>query len=360
MQQSTSVPKKMKALRLVKFNENYQLQGDVPVPSPGPGELLVRVAAAGFCHTDYQVYEGAYGTELPFTGSHEPAGTVAALGPEVPTDWKVGDRVGVLNFRKPCGSCNGCEWRSVTVGSLDARYCENKTMNGIVKSDGGFAEYMITSHYALVHLPDNLSFEQAAPLMCAGATVWNAIKQTNLKKGQTIAIVGIGGLGVLGIQFAKALGYRVAAVDKSEVGLKLAIEVPTALRPDIVVSFNDRQASQKISDFADGIGLAAAVVCTDDVPASDWTLHRLQPRGTCVVLGLPEKGFTFDAFNLVFREIVVKGSLHSGIDEVAKMLEAVAQHNIVSHLTLLPLEQGESIPEKAAARAFTGKLVVTI
>ncbi|KAK7415938.1 hypothetical protein QQX98_005511 [Neonectria punicea] len=329
----------MKALRLVKFNENYQLKSDVPVPTPGSGELLVRVAAAGFCHTDYQVYEGAYGTELPFTGSHEPPGTIAALGPEVAGDWKVGDRVGVLNFRNPCGNCSGCKWRSTTVGSLDARYCDNKTMNGILKADGGFAEYMIASDYALVHLPDNLSFEQAAPLMCAGATVWNAIVQTNLGKGKTMAIVGIGGLGVLSIQFAKALGYRVAAIDKFESGLKLATQVPAALRPDIVVGFDDPEASKKISDFTGGIDLAAAVVCTDDVPASDWTLHRLQPRGTCVVLGLPERGFTFDAFNLVFREIVVKGSLHSGIDEVTKMLDAVARHDIISHVTLLPLEQ---------------------
>jgi D-arabinose 1-dehydrogenase-like Zn-dependent alcohol dehydrogenase len=190
--------------------------------------------------------------------------------------------------------------------------------------------------------------------------VWNAIKETGLEKEKTIAVVGIGGLGLLGIQFAKAMGYRVAAIDKSDLGLKLAAEVPAPLTPDIVVSFSDPEASKKLADFTDGIGLAAAVVCTDDVPASDWTLHRLQPRGTCVVLGLPETGFKFDAFNLVFREIVVKGSLHSGIDEVNKMLEAVAEHNIVSQLALLPLEQGETIPERIAARAFMGKLVVTI
>jgi propanol-preferring alcohol dehydrogenase len=190
--------------------------------------------------------------------------------------------------------------------------------------------------------------------------VWNAIKQTGLAKGQTIALVGIGGLGVLGVQFAKAMGYRVAAVDNRDVGLKLATEVPDHLRPDLTVSSNSSDAVQQISNFTNGVGLNAAVVCTDDVTASDWALHRLQPRGTCVVLGLPEKGFTFDAFNLVFREIIVKGSLHCGVDEVKKMVGAVAEHGIVSHLTLLPLEEGEDIPEKAAAHAFTGRLVVTI
>lgn len=155
-------------LTINQYNENYQLRTDVPVPTPGPGELLIRVAAAGFCHTDYQVYQGVYGTQLPFTGSHEPAGTVVKLGSDVPGDWKVDDRVGVVNFREPCNTCNGCRWRMKTYSSLDARYCENKTMSGILKADGGFAEYMVASHYALVRLPNELSFEQAAPLMCAG------------------------------------------------------------------------------------------------------------------------------------------------------------------------------------------------
>lgn len=114
------------------------------------------------------MYQGAYGTQLPFTGSHEPAGTIVALGPSVPSSWSVGTRVGVLNFRKPCDACSGCKWRAAAYGSLDARYCDNKTMSGILKADGGFAEYMVASHYALVRLPDSLSFDQAAPLMCAG------------------------------------------------------------------------------------------------------------------------------------------------------------------------------------------------
>ncbi|GKZ27079.1 hypothetical protein AbraIFM66951_004531 [Aspergillus brasiliensis] len=354
------IPGIMKALRLMKYNENYRLCSDVPVPTPGPRELLIRVAAAGFCHTDYQVYQGAYGTQLPFTGSHEPAGTIVKLGSDVIGDWKVNDRVGVLNFRNPCKLCSGCRWRMKTYGSLDARYCEKKTMSGILGADGGFAEYMVASDNALVHLPDGLSFEQAAPLMCAGATVWNAIKETGLEEGKSVAIVGIGGLGVLAIQFAKARGLRVVAVDNRDVGLKLSCEVPAHLRPDLVVDFNDPDATKRIDEFTDGIGLHGAVVCTDDVPASDWSLHRLQPRGVCVVLGLPESGFQFNAFNLVFREIVVKGSLHCPINEVKNMIKAVSENGIVSHLTLLPLEKGEDIPEQAAAHSFTGRLVIQV
>lgn len=334
----------------------------MPVPTPGAGELLVRVVAASFCHTDYQVYQGTYGTQLPFTGSHEPAGTVAALGAGVNAGiWRVGDRVGVLNFRKPCGRCAGCSWhKQAYEGALDARYCENKTMSGILRSDGGFAEYMIASQEALVRLPDGLSFEQAAPLMCAGATVWNAIKETGLSHGQTLGVVGIGGLGVLGIQMAKALGLRVVAVDKQEAGLRLARSVPSRLQPDLVVNLQDEGAVRQVEEFTGGIGLAAAVTCLDDVAATDWALHRLRPRGVCVVLGLPDDGFQFDAFNLVFRELVVKGSLHCGVEEVKKMVDAVAEHGITSHLTVIGLDEGENIPERAHSRSYTGRLVVKL
>jgi propanol-preferring alcohol dehydrogenase len=188
--------------------------------------------------------------------------------------------------------------------------------------------------------------------------VWNAIKETGLEKGQSLALVGIGGLGVLGVQFAKALGYRVVASDSRGAGLKLASGVPEHLRPDLIINSGDKDAAQKISDFTGGEGLHGVVVCTDSVAATDWALHRLQPRGTCVALGLPNEGFKFDAFNLVFREINVKGSLHCGVDEVKKMIDAVSEHGIVSHLTILPLEEGEDIPQRVAAHEFSGRLVV--
>jgi len=165
---------------------------------------------------------------------------------------------------------------------------------------------------------------------------------------------------VLAIQFAKARGLRVVAIDNRDIGLRLACEVPAHLRPDVIINFKSPDAIKTIEQFTDGIGLHGAVVCTDDVPASDWSLHRLQPRGVCVVLGLPESGYRFDAFNLVFREIVVKGSLHCPVNEVENMIKAVSENGIVSHLTILPLDKGEDIPERAAAHSFTGRLVVQV
>lgn len=151
-----------------QYNKNYQLHDNVPVPTPGPGDILIRVSASGFCHTDLMVYHGITQEPLPFIGSHEPAGTIVSLGPDVPETWRVGDRVGVANFMKPCDTCAGCRWATKMIGSLDPRFCENRAMCGIIRANGGFAEYMTASHDAVVHLPDSLSFEQAAPLMCAG------------------------------------------------------------------------------------------------------------------------------------------------------------------------------------------------
>jgi D-arabinose 1-dehydrogenase-like Zn-dependent alcohol dehydrogenase len=201
---------------------------------------------------------------------------------------------------------------------------------------------------------------EAAPLMCAGATIWNGIREANLQKGQTLAIVGIGALGLLGIQFAKALGYRVVAVSSRDLKPTLEAELPEALRPDLTISRKSEDAIQQISDFTDGIGLHAAVVCTDNLDDNDWILFRLQPRGTSVVLGLPSEGFRFDAINLIFREVVVKGALHSSLDDMKRMFEVVAQHGIRSHLTIVPMSKAENLPERSASHDFKGKLVVTI
>ncbi|RGP77754.1 hypothetical protein FLONG3_4143 [Fusarium longipes] len=360
MANQSFVPQKMKALRLVEYNKSYQLHDDVPVPTPKPDEVLVRIAAAGFCHSDLMVHHGLTQVPLPFIGSHEPAGTIVSLGSDVPGSWQVGDRVGVTNFMDPCNNCKGCKWATQTTGSLDPRFCDNRSMCGIVRRDGAFAEYMTSWHVALVHLPDVMGFEQAAPLMCAGATAWHAINQANVQVGQTIAIVGIGGLGVLGIQFAKARGYQVVAIDNHEVGLKLATEVPSHLKPDLILKYDDPQTIQKISDFTDEIGLKAAVICTSDDDANDWAARRLQPRGVLVTVGFPENGLKFDPANLVLREIVVKGVVHSSMKETREMMEFVTEHGIQSHLSLLTMEEAEDIIAKSQAHALVGRPVVKI
>jgi D-arabinose 1-dehydrogenase-like Zn-dependent alcohol dehydrogenase len=165
--------KLMSAARLganfVKFSEPYEVQ-EIPVPEYGDNDLLLKVGAAGFCHTDYQVYEGVYQSKLPLTPSHEPVGTVVAVGDKASKTWKVGQRVGMLNLRHACNKCGGC--KTFREGDKpDLRFCENKSMAGI-QDDGGFAEYVVADADSSSLLPDELSFEQAAPMMCAGVSTY--------------------------------------------------------------------------------------------------------------------------------------------------------------------------------------------
>lgn len=129
----------------------------------GEKDVLIKVGAAGFCHTDYQVFQGVYESPCPIVPSHEPVGTIVAVGPKVDSYWKVGQRVGVNLFQHQCHSCIPCEVLD------DIRFCENAELAGL-KNNGGFAEYMLSDSESIVLLPDSLSFEQAAPLMCAGVS----------------------------------------------------------------------------------------------------------------------------------------------------------------------------------------------
>lgn len=230
-------------------------------------------------------------------------------------------------------------------------------MGGILKADGGFAQYMISNDNTVMRIPESIAFEQAAPLMCAGATIWTAILATKARKGSTMAIVGVGGLGILGIQFAKALGYRVVAVGSRDVASNLDI-IPDGLGPDLYVNRKNPEAVQQILEFTDGCGLTSTVVSTESAEINDWILHQLHPRGTAVILGLPTTGLKFDAFNLVFREIVVKGSIHSSVPEMEQMLGLVAKHKTRSHISCLSLAEAETLPEKTHNRELSGRAVV--
>ena len=150
-----------------QYNTPYEIH-HIDTPKPGPNDLLFKVGAAGYCHTDYQVFEGVYKSETPITPSHEPVGTIAAVGSMV-DGWKIGDRIGALLFRHACGNCQGCQRTLREEGRHDLRFCKNASLAGL-KDDGAMAEYMIADANNAVELPDSVSFEQGAPLMCAGVS----------------------------------------------------------------------------------------------------------------------------------------------------------------------------------------------
>jgi D-arabinose 1-dehydrogenase-like Zn-dependent alcohol dehydrogenase len=208
---------KMRAVQVAKAGGPLELV-ERDIPAPGAGQVRVKVNACGICHSDSFTVEGLYpGIKYPRVPGHEAAGVVDALGTGVP-GWKVGDRVGIGWFGGSCGYCDSCR-RGDFLECLI-----NPQVTGI-SSDGGYAEYMIAPREALALIPDELSDVDAGPLMCAGVTTFNSLRNSGARPGDLVAVHGIGGLGHLGVQFAVRMGFHTVAIargaDKAALAKKL-------------------------------------------------------------------------------------------------------------------------------------------
>lgn len=269
----------------------------------------------------------------------------------------------MLNFKNACGSCVNCSLRIKRGFKLDSRFCDRRVTAGF-QHDGGFADYAVADPETTIQLSDETSFEQAAPLMCAGATVWGSLEKATdgLRRGETVAIVGIGGLGHLGVQFAKALGFKAIAIDSRLAGRQLAEQMGNpGLRADLVVDSSvPEAATQQIFDFTKGEGIAAAIVCTDSIAANSWALGLLRIGGVLGVLGLPPAPWQFDPELLVFRELTIKGSYVSGKEAAERMMECVGKFGVESHLTTIPFDEIPNIVEMYTSNDFKGRLVVQL
>ncbi|KAG8732132.1 hypothetical protein FRC11_000557 [Ceratobasidium sp. 423] len=256
------VPKTMRELLLEGCRKPYVCRTDLPVPSPGPGEVLLRVKAAGFCHSEMVHYEmgdvsgrkyftysnlaqnSFPGGKAPVIPGHENVGVVVTIGEGV-TEFKIGDRVGTTLFRQTCGaslSLNAKMIEYISIGYQVTDVCKSGTTNlcdtrenAGINSDGGFTEYMRVHMNWTVPLPDEMPFATAAPLMCADPTIYNSIIRAGKPKGSVTAIMGAGGLGYLSVQFAKAMGYKVAAVETRQPPTELLHTLP----PHLIINPRD-------------------------------------------------------------------------------------------------------------------------
>ena len=199
-------------------NEKWEVK-EVPTPKPGANQILIRIHASGICYTDVHATKGALGVKFPYTIGHEPAGEVVALGEGVTTR-KVGDRVGVPWLQSTCGRCEWCQRGK-------SFFCPNHIATSI-NIAGSHAEYMVAYADATQLIPDGVSYDQAAPIFCAGYTVYSGLRLADPKPHERIAVVGIGALGHLGIQYSKAAGFETIAVthskDKEELAYKLGAD----------------------------------------------------------------------------------------------------------------------------------------
>src|SRR5678816_4141141 len=262
-----AIKKSMQAAVVEKFGQPLVVR-EIPVPEPGPGQALVEIVASGVCHTDLHAADGDWPVKptLPFTPGNEGAGTVVKLGPGV-THLKLGDRVGIAWLHSACGHCKFClsGWETLCLEQKNSGYSVN----------GSFAQYALAQADYLGRIPENLSFVDAAPILCAGVTTYKGLKETETRPGEWVVISGVGGLGHVAIQYAKAMGLRVAAVDVGEEKLDLARK----LGAQIAVDARVEDPARKIQDETGG---AHGVLVTAVSPiAFKQAISMLRRRGTC-------------------------------------------------------------------------------
>jgi D-arabinose 1-dehydrogenase-like Zn-dependent alcohol dehydrogenase len=260
----------MKAAQISKPGTGFQIV-EREIPEPGEGQVRIKVQACGVCHSDVVTVEGATwpGLEYPRVPGHEVAGIVDEVGAGV-SEWKKGQRVGVGWHGGHDGTCLQCR-------RGDFRNCRNLKVPGI-NYDGGYQQYMVAPVEALVAIPESLSDADAAPLLCAGITTYNALRHSGALPGDLVAVQGIGGLGHLGVQFAQKFGYKVAAIGRGSENETLAKKLGASLYIDSK-STNAAEALQKLG------GAQVIVATAPNSKAMSELVDGLAPNGKLMVLG---------------------------------------------------------------------------
>ena len=318
------MPGKMQAAVVEHFGKPLVLQ-EWDIPTPGPGQILVKTEACGVCHTDLHAAKGDWPVKpaLPFIPGHEAIGLVAAVGSGV-TIVKEGDRVGVPWLYSACGHCEYClsAWETV---------CASAQFGGYTKN-GGFAEYILADPNYVAHIPKGLSAQEAAPIICAGITTYKGIKETGARPGEWIAISGAGGLGHLAIQYAKAMGLQVCAIDIDEGKLTQA----KGLGADLVFNAKTGDVAAALKKETGG-GAHGVLITAPSLPAFKQGVAMTRKRGTCVLVGLPPGEFPVPLFDVVANCITIRGSFVGTRADMAETLAFAADGKVKADIELQPL-----------------------
>ncbi|WP_017729343.1 alcohol dehydrogenase AdhP, partial [Halalkalibacterium ligniniphilum] len=314
----------MKAAVVNDFNKQIEVK-DVPKPTLESGEVLVKIEACGVCHTDLHAAHGDWPVKpkLPLIPGHEGVGIVEEIGEGV-TSVKVGDRVGIPWLYSACGECEYC---------LTGReaLCPDQ-LNGGYSVDGGYAEYCKAPANYVAKIPENVDPVEIAPILCAGVTTYKALKVSEAKPGDWVAIYGIGGLGHVALQYAKAMGFNVIAVDIQDDKLELAKK----LGADITVNGMKSDPAQVIKDEVGGVQAAVSVAVTKR--AFEQAYASVKRGGTLVVVGLPNADLPIPIFNTVLNGITVRGSIVGTRKDMQEALDFAAQGKVKTNIETAPLE----------------------
>jgi alcohol dehydrogenase, propanol-preferring len=319
---------------------------EMKVPTPGPGEVLVRIMASGVCHTDLHAAQGDWPVKptLPFVPGHEGAGIVAALGAGV-TGLREGDPVGIAWLHDACGVCEYCVtgWETLCPSQRNSGYGVN----------GSFADYAIGSAAYVARLPERPNFAALAPILCAGVTTYKGIRETEARPGEWIVISGVGGLGHIAVQYAKAMGLHVIAVDVSDEKLMLARK----LGAEVVVNGRHRDAVADVLRQTDG-GAHGVLVTAVSVPAFGQALQMVRRKGTVSLVGLPPGDFPTPIFDVVLKRITIRGSIVGTRRDLAEALAFASDGKVCAHYHTAPLEDVNHVFDALEAGRVDGRIVL--
>ena len=337
--------RQMQVAQVEQFGQPLVIKG-LDIPAPGAGQILVRTEACGVCHTDLHAASGDWPLKpaLPFTPGHEGIGIVTALGARV-TAVKEGDRVGVPWLYSACGHCEFCLAAQEPV-------CAEAQFGGYTKN-GGFAEYIVADPNYVAHIPAGLAACDAAPLICAGITSYKGLKVTQARPGQWVVISGIGGLGHLGVQYAKAMGLQVCAVDIDDGKLDHA----RRLGADAVVNATEGDPVAAVRKVTGG-GAHGVLITAPSLPAFKQGVGMTRKHGTCVLVGIPPGDFPTPLFDVVANCITIRGSFVGNRRDMAEALAFAAEGKVKADIELQPLLAINAVFERLAKGEVPSRVVL--
>lgn len=335
---------KMKAAVLHEFGQPLQIE-EVDIPTPGAGEIVVKMQASGVCHTDLHAIEGDWPVKPspPFIPGHEGVGLITAVGAGV-HHVKEGDRVGVPWLYSACGHCTHClgGWETLCERQQNAGYSVN----------GSFSEYVLANANYVGIIPEGVDSVEIAPVLCAGVTVYKGLKMTEARPGDWVVISGIGGLGHMAVQYAIAMGLNVAAVDIDDEKLEFAKK----LGATITVNAKNVDPGEYLKEE---IGGAHGVLVTAvSAIAFDQAISMVRRGGTVVFNGLPTGDFPVSIFDTVLNGITIRGSIVGTRLDLQESLNMAAAGKVKATVTAEPLENINDIFERMRQGKIEGRIVI--
>jgi D-arabinose 1-dehydrogenase-like Zn-dependent alcohol dehydrogenase len=334
----------MKAVQIPAPGAPFELV-EREIPDPKSGWVRIKVRACGICHSDMLVKQGYWpGIQYPRVTGHEVAGVIDAVGPDV-TAWSPGQRVGVGWYGGHCTVCNPCRR-----GNFGA--CEKGGITGFTH-DGGYAEYMVAPAQALAHIPDDLAFEDAAPLMCAGITTFNSLRHAGAQPGDLVAVQAIGGLGHLAVQFAAKFGYRTVAISRGNSAKDLALKLGAH-------AYIDSEASNP-GDALKAMGGAAVILATaPDGKSMSALVNGLGFGGKMVVIGASNDAIEVTPIQLIGGVRTITGWAAGTATDSEDTMRFSVMAGVKPMIETYPLEKAAEAYERMESGKATFRVVLTV